>query len=122
MTTHLNQFTSEQRAALDLLRKTVHKFAMVDFDTIQVSDPHVLARGLADARTIVASDPDLLRECGRQMYTQFDLCSFVDDSKTREVLAVYRDDAQLSAWTVIALGWVARLAMSLADRQPATKH
>jgi len=120
--THLNAFTSEQRAALDLLRKTVRNFAMADFSEIMVPDPHALARGLADARTIVASDPDLLRECGRQMFTQFDLFPY-EKAKRDATLAAYHDEAQLSQWTVVALQWVARLAVELARREvPASMH
>ncbi|WP_321907136.1 hypothetical protein [Paraburkholderia sp. J11-2] len=118
--THLDKFSDRQRAALDLLRETVRRYATAQsFDAIHVSDPHALARGLAEARTIVASDPHLLREAGRQMFTQFDLAP-PSEAKRKSVLAMYHSDAELSQWTVLALKWVAQLAMAMADRKPPT--
>jgi hypothetical protein len=121
MTTHLDLFTPDQRAALDLLRETIRKFAMADFDEIHVPDPLSLARALVDALTTVASDPALLQEAARQMYVTFNLAD-ADPHKRAAALTTYHSDAGMAQWTVIALDWIKRLAMSLADRTHVTQH
>ncbi|CAD6553497.1 hypothetical protein [Paraburkholderia metrosideri] len=121
MTTHLNQFNAAQREALELLRKTIRTYATADFGTIVAANPMALARGLADAHLIVASDPYLLAEAGRQMYTQFNLAPY-DQRQRNAVLAGYHDEAQLAAWTVVAMKWIADLAMAMADRSAPTQH
>jgi hypothetical protein len=123
MSTHLDRFTQPQLDALALLREAIRHWAMVPPDEIVVPDPLRMAQALVDARTTVALDPELLAECGRQMFTQFDLCP-IDQAKRDETLAMYHDPAQMAQWTVIALRWVARVAMALADSAgpPPTKH
>ncbi len=118
---HLDHFNTDQRSALDLLRDTIRKFAMADFDEIHVPDPLALARALVDARAIVASDPALLQEAARQMYVTFNLAD-ADPQKRAAVLATYHSDAGMAQWTVVALDWIKRLAMSLADRANVTQH
>lgn len=117
MTTHLSQYSEEQRAALALLSNTFRDHWRTPLEQIRLPDPAGISLDLYNAVSRVVHN-DLLRlELARRTFTlvEHDGGGIRPDSEEPVVLRAYHDPGAQKRWSHEVILWLGDLIGHLQD-------